>query len=928
MINMKPCLGLVVILLACAALGGVACADETDDVNSGIAFSELLFNPEGAEIDGEFVELICTASSPLNISGWSLGDQDAKPEIVFPEVTVAPGELIVVYTSAGENRTSCSPYIFHLWASSPVWNNQGDDALLTDAHGTVAAYLSYGNGSAVDPCPEEGKGQSVSSLPEEGYSLALQAETGAWRACMPSPGASNPQIYPAGSALVVEVCYSPAGGSEYVRIAAPGSQQIDLKGWALSDREGILGVPQGTLIAQGGTIYAAENATLFNLTFGRQPDLEWAEMHSNDPGFKLANEGDEVLLLDPWGTVIDAYVYGSSAYDGAGWIGEPVEPIGAGKVSVRYLEEIYTDTDTAADWDKLREYMPGQTEIAPALFRSANLTFYAFPDAGFEAVSHLIQSAQSTIELNLYDISSCPAAQALAAKAAGGVRVRVMVEGSPVSGLSSASVECLDIVAGEGGEVRLMLRSPYNFNHAKYMIIDHSTLFISTENWGANGLPSMGTSGNRGWAVSVHEKALAAYFLQVFESDWNTSTPWDEAKGRVKVQPQEPLDVAGRALCRFPPMNASSEALIIPVLAPDNSLSEETVLGMIHSARESVLVEQFYIHNSWAKRVHGSVLEKDNPFMSALVDAARRGCEVRVLLDATWYNTDQLDENDNDDTVRYLNTLAALEDLRIHAKLVRLETHDFVKIHAKGIIVDRAKVLISSINWNRNSVVENREAGLLIEGSEAATYFAEVFEHDWTDDFTPPEAVIVVQGERRAGSPLLFSAEGSRDDMGIERYEWWVDDTATSNSGPSLAWTFASPGTHEVLLSVRDAWGNSNTTSVILDVSAAPVSVMEMNNRSDEKSDAMAGAGSEPRDDSWLYLTVLALPGVLVAICWIIVRKDRTAGMHPFIHPWLSGRDAHRGAAEGSLPTEKVQLRVHQVLSKGEDGRRDCGHGG
>jgi phosphatidylserine/phosphatidylglycerophosphate/cardiolipin synthase-like enzyme len=50
------------------------------------------------------------------------------------------------------------------------------------------------------------------------------------------------------------------------------------------------------------------------------------------------------------------------------------------------------------------------------------------------------------------------------------------------------------------------------------------------------------------------------------------------------------------------------------------------------------------------------------------------------------------------------------------------------------MIVDNTSVLISSINWNENSITRNREAGIIIEHEDLAMYYAEVFFYDWKID--------------------------------------------------------------------------------------------------------------------------------------------------------------------------------------------------
>ncbi|PSP53780.1 phospholipase, partial [Halobacteriales archaeon QH_3_68_24] len=107
------------------------------------------------------------------------------------------------------------------------------------------------------------------------------------------------------------------------------------------------------------------------------------------------------------------------------------------------------------------------------------------------------------------------------------------------------------------------------------------------------------------------------------------------------------------------------------------------------------------------------------------VRAARRGVEVRVLLSSAWYVREE-----NRRIVERLRERAESEDLSIRAKLAAPEGR-FEKIHAKGVVVDGDRVLLGSLNWNRESARENREVALVLEGEAVAGYYREVFESDW-----------------------------------------------------------------------------------------------------------------------------------------------------------------------------------------------------
>jgi phosphatidylserine/phosphatidylglycerophosphate/cardiolipin synthase-like enzyme len=104
----------------------------------------------------------------------------------------------------------------------------------------------------------------------------------------------------------------------------------------------------------------------------------------------------------------------------------------------------------------------------------------------------------------------------------------------------------------------------------------------------------------------------------------------------------------------------------------------------------------------------------------------RRGCEVKVLLDSKYL----AGYNNNDEVISWLRQVAAVEHLDLEAELADLNGLGLVKIHNKGLIVDDRKVIITSLNWNANSI-HNREAGVIIENAEIASFFNAVFFHDW-----------------------------------------------------------------------------------------------------------------------------------------------------------------------------------------------------
>ncbi len=793
-----------------------------------VAINEIMYDPEGDEVSGEWVELLNTAQTSINLAGWSVSDQEGGVDFTFGSVIMPPSGLALVHVGPGTNDTTFSDGLaeFYMWKPSSLLSNTGDDILLTDAVNATVDFVSYGqwDGGSVHAPPPDFQYVHSNATAQQGFSLALCA--GSLRSSVPTPLRANGLDWPEGSGILLSrVHYYAWGGNEFMAIHNPLQSAVDISSWYVTDGEGIAAFPAGTVIQPESDTVLAQNATNYFAQSLRTPDFEYGGDNQTVPDATvigsapvLSNTGDEVLLMNNYGTCMDAYVYGSSAYSGTGWAFGPAKILGQGDIARRNFAAGYQDTNTSSDWNNIRHYVVGQSEFGPRGYAAdGDVTLFVSPDCSFGAVSGAVDNATSSIWLCVYEFTSQALADRLVAAAGRGLDVRLFLEGSPVGGMTPEEIYLARQVAGAGGQVRFMTNDPdndiherYSYVHAKYAVIDSDTLLITSENWGASGIPETGDTGNRGWGALVEDADTAAYFSQVFSEDWETSRP-----DSVPFDRSHPLWDSGTAPShnpsayaqKFTPLTVSSQTDIRPVLAPDTSLAPDTILGMMGSASERVYVEQFYSYKHWGDRSADTTFTAPNLYLEAAIDAARRGCEVRILLDSTYYNVMASDPIDNDDTVAYVNAIALAEGLDLQAKLVNATEHDFDKIHNKGVIADDS-VLISSINWNLNSVTSNRESGVIIENAQAANYFAAVFAYDWQDDWTPPFAHFSLNTSYAANSTVVISASTSSDNVGIANYTWALD-------GQPVCWsmvflhTFPATGQHVLNLTVTDAWGNA-----------------------------------------------------------------------------------------------------------------------
>ncbi len=743
-------------------------ASHAETVDSGVLITEFFPDPGGSDLSAEFIEISNIGDSPVNITGWYITDQDGPVDFTFPETTMEPGDIAVVYAGNSTFRWSGGMQFF-MNRSTSMLNNGGDDISLFDKDDNLMDYVSYGNGSMVDG-PVEGKWQSA-PLPEEGLSISRDSD-GAWFLSMPTPGLSNPMDDTAD--ITISSIYPVARYSdEFFAIRNEGTESADISGYMLTDGEGSLYLPPTTDIAPGDEIYITRNASGFLSEMGFMPDMSYSDCYTPSYFPQLSNSGDSLELLSPSGSNLSFVSYGSSLRKG------------------HYLHlEGDEWVDRKAGW---------MYEKPLRIDFSGSVIPYSSPENSFSTLMGLVDSASSYIAINTYSFESPELAEHLISALSRGVSVSLLIEGRPVSGMSDSERKVLDALSNAGADIRVKNGTErYRYDHAKYMVIDGDWALIQSENLNPDALRENCTWGNRGWGIAVDSLELSSELMDIFrhDSDLNFSDV-----GRYT--PSEPAVLPSISGCPVP-VSRHMEGNITLLSGPDNGLDE--VISSIDSAEKSVYVEQFYIKSEWAG--------KSSPLVDALVSAARRGCEVRVLLDGEFYNLQG--EDDNDEMAAYLNGIAEKEGLNMEARVIDSGMHDLVKVHNKGMIIDGREVLISSFNWGMNSFTYNREMALLVENSSVASYYTSLFSRDWKNDFIRPVAAISGPDTIIVNSTFVYTS-ASTDDREIASTSWYLDGNfLSSNSSVSL--NFSAPGNHTLLLNVSDGEGNRNSTFMDISV--------------------------------------------------------------------------------------------------------------
>jgi phosphatidylserine/phosphatidylglycerophosphate/cardiolipin synthase-like enzyme len=737
------------------------------DSPASLLINEVMYHPTENEGTNEWIELYNPSSEPIDIIGWTIADEketdnlQADPNNGDGTTTIPPGGYAIVTdlgTTIYENFSFDEHAVKLAVDDSTLCgyglNNQQEKLLLMDTTGTIIDAMEWG--ASYDdvpgaPAPLVAKGHSLarmqntgdpsvdfveSTTPTPGYANNLEEQNDQ------QPGNEGTSSQPP-AILITELYYHTHANidDEFIRLCNPTVSSVDISGWYLTDEpwkepdnQAKIIFPDRTVLPVNTLWAVAKNATDFLWETGKLPDYEYGNGSRNNtlklPTYKtvtFSNTGGYAALYTSSAALVDLVSYGEATQMVPGWSGSPVPDSGQGVILKRNIVNgTPIDTDTATDWIHPRVYVIGQTDLTPhPIVFTGEVTTFVSPDNSFETITGELRKATRSIYFNIYEFTNPFLCDELIALLDRKVEVTVFLEGSPPGGIDPKEYYLLHQIQEHGGIVRFMVSDEknrvyarYGFDHAKYLIIDNQTVIIESCNWANTGVPKDPTYGNREWGMVIRNKDVARVFLDVFTNDSSPlrcdSYPLDAMNAIIPQDFYLSKTVPhGGYTPLFTAQTFNGTQTITPVFSPDTS--EHLLCDAINAANKTIYVEQLYIYKDWGEQV--------SPLVERLINKSSQGVDVRVILD---YNPDYTG------TTQQLNdTKQYLEENGVQVKFISAVWSPFTTVHNKGMIIDNNTVLVSSINWNQQSVTLNREAGVLVENPAVATYYADVFLSDW-----------------------------------------------------------------------------------------------------------------------------------------------------------------------------------------------------
>jgi phospholipase D3/4 len=380
----------------------------------------------------------------------------------------------------------------------------------------------------------------------------------------------------------------------------------------------------------------------------------------------------------------------------------------------------YTSARSEADFQIVESVPKGTSYGDPTTARTADVWL------------DMIQGAQKTIDIAAFYISEkpngplTPILKALQAKARQGVHVRILVDQSFLKENADA-VDQLRHVSGIVVHVLPVSALTGGVLHAKYMIVDNTSVFVGSQNWDWRAIDEIHEVG----AFVVNER-LAQTFDATFEFDWQLAETKDLPKAAVEaVKPPTFSPVTNNDPILID--NKDGEPLVVfPAFSPPSlmprwvSAEQSTLVGFIEDTHHILRIQVMTLSAIRHYGPDGWWPELD----TAIRDAAARGVDVRIIV-ADWALREPMQS--------YLKSLAALPHITIRFTRVPESAEGFIPFarveHAKYAVFDDRSVYIGTGNWEWSYFNNTVDASLFVRGAQPAQTLARIFDSDWNGPY-------------------------------------------------------------------------------------------------------------------------------------------------------------------------------------------------
>ena len=330
-----------------------------------------------------------------------------------------------------------------------------------------------------------------------------------------------------------------------------------------------------------------------------------------------------------------------------------------------------------------------------------------YSNAEGSPVIALMNAARQTLDVEIYTMQDLSVHQAVRDALHRGVKVRIIHEGTAVSGCqvfgTGGNAACADeqqlvkevrAVGGTYAPFNAAVLCPAGkscLEHGKMVIADGTTALISTGNFDSTNLCDAAESPtrcNRDYSMVTSDPSVLGALKTIYENDVASKTT--DLGAVLTSSIAEKLTVSPESL---PPL-----------------------IAFVNSARESIEVQNQYL--------------KEPNFNNALMAAARRGVKVTVMVaSACAFGTPK-----TSDANKWTQTYSAFDAAGVKSKAFssNISINGVAGyLHAKTIVVDGKKAWVGSVNGSTQAFTANREYGLFFSEAAWVKHLSAIMQGDW-----------------------------------------------------------------------------------------------------------------------------------------------------------------------------------------------------
>jgi Lamin Tail Domain len=316
-----------------------------------------MYDPSvSGDFPGEWIELYNRGTTDtVNLKNWNFKDQSTPVQTftIGVDLLIGPGQ----YRVLGQGNVASANggvNVNFVFPTSFFFTNTGDAIIMTDPSGVERGRVVYGTNGFVNVT-----GASISLKSPEldtnvgtNWCASSTVWAGATLGDKGTPGAANDCPTPNSLIVINEIMYDPgiSGDTpgEWFELFNRGTTTtVNLKNWNFKDQSSNLETftIATDLFIGPGQYKVLGQSTVAALNGGVAVDYVFP---SGGTGFRLGNNGDEIIMTDPSGVERGRVEYGTTGF---------VDPSGA-SIALKSPE---LDTNVGANWCTSSTVWPGST---------------------------------------------------------------------------------------------------------------------------------------------------------------------------------------------------------------------------------------------------------------------------------------------------------------------------------------------------------------------------------------------------------------------------------------------------------------------------------------------------------------------------------------------------------------------------------------